>query len=58
MDERDRRALERLCERLPEILPTRPACLTHGDFLAHNILAAENGQPMFVDPEWPWSAQS
>ena len=50
LDERDRRALERLCERLPEILPTRPACLTHGDFWAHNILATENGQPMFIDP--------
>jgi fructosamine kinase len=30
----DRAALERLCHRLPELLPDRPACLTHGDLWA------------------------
>ncbi|WP_055589920.1 fructosamine kinase family protein [Streptacidiphilus griseoplanus] len=50
LDERDRRALERLCERLPELLPSRPACLTHGDLWAHNILATEDGQPALIDP--------
>ncbi|WP_445528826.1 fructosamine kinase family protein [Streptomyces cyslabdanicus] len=50
LDERDRRALERLCERLPELLPARPACLTHGDLWAHNILATRDGQPALIDP--------
>ncbi|WP_377273333.1 fructosamine kinase family protein [Peterkaempfera sp. SMS 1(5)a] len=50
LDERDRRALERLCERLPELLPSRPACLTHGDLWAHNILATRDGQPALIDP--------
>jgi len=31
LDAGDRAALERLCDRLPELLPERPACLTHGD---------------------------
>jgi fructosamine-3-kinase len=50
LDEQDRRALERLCERLPEILPPRPACLTHGDLWAHNVLATDDGQPALIDP--------
>ncbi|MFJ6215566.1 fructosamine kinase family protein [Streptomyces sp. NPDC092296] len=50
LDEGDRRALERLCERLPELLPSRPACLTHGDLWAHNILATPDGQPALIDP--------
>jgi fructosamine-3-kinase len=50
LDERDRRALERLCERLPDLLPPRPPCLTHGDLWAHNILATEDGRPALIDP--------
>jgi Fructosamine-3-kinase len=43
-------ALEHLCERLPEILPDRPACLTHGDLWAQNVLADDAGVPALVDP--------
>jgi len=50
LDERDRRALERLCERLPDLLPPRPACLTHGDLWAQNILATSGGLPAVIDP--------
>lgn len=50
LDERDRRALERLCERLPDLLPPRPACLTHGDLWMHNVLATEDGRPALIDP--------
>jgi len=50
LDEHDRRALERLCERVPDLLPTRPACLTHGDVWTHNILATDDGRPAFIDP--------
>ncbi|HEU4328732.1 MAG TPA: fructosamine kinase family protein [Roseiflexaceae bacterium] len=46
----DRRALERLCDRLPELLPVQPACLTHGDFWVQNILATADGQPAVIDP--------
>lgn len=50
LDEHDRQALERLCERLPELLPPRPACLTHGDLWAQNFLATEDGRPALIDP--------
>lgn len=50
LDDADRRALELLCERLPELLPARPPCLTHGDCWAHNVLATDDGHPAFIDP--------
>jgi fructosamine-3-kinase len=50
LDAADRAALERLCHRLPELLPHRPACLTHGDFWASNVLATPDGRPALIDP--------
>src|SRR5690606_4776907 len=50
LDAADRAALERLCYRLPELLPDRPACLTHGDLWAQNILASADGRPALIDP--------
>lgn len=46
----DRVALERLCARLPELLPVRPACLTHGDLWTQNVLATPDGRPALIDP--------
>ncbi|MFI0939698.1 fructosamine kinase family protein [Streptomyces sp. NPDC021020] len=50
LDAGDRAALERLCERLPELLPGGPACLTHGDLWAQNVMAAPDGSPALIDP--------
>ncbi|WP_182111610.1 MULTISPECIES: fructosamine kinase family protein [unclassified Actinotalea] len=50
LDEADRSALERLCARLPELLPDRPACLTHGDLWTQNVLATPGGAPALIDP--------
>ncbi|MEU8157431.1 fructosamine kinase family protein [Micromonospora sp. NPDC048986] len=50
LDAEDRSALERLCDRLPDLLPERPACLTHGDLWAQNILATADGEPALIDP--------
>jgi len=50
LDAGDRAALERLCHRLPELLPDRPACLTHGDLWAQNVLSTPDGQPVLIDP--------
>ena len=50
LDAADRAALERLCDRLPELLPDRPACLTHGDLWAQNVLATPDGRPALIDP--------
>ena len=46
----DRRALRRLCSRLPEILPVSPPVLTHGDLWTGNVLATADGVPALVDP--------
>lgn len=50
LDAEDRVALERLCHRLPELLPDRPACLTHGDLWTQNLLATPDGRPALIDP--------
>jgi fructosamine-3-kinase len=50
LDPADRAALERLCHRLPELLPERPACLVHGDLWAQNVLATPDGRPALIDP--------
>jgi fructosamine-3-kinase len=50
LDAGDRAALERLCRRLPELLPDRPACLTHGDLWAQNLMATPDGRPAVIDP--------
>jgi fructosamine-3-kinase len=50
LDADDRRALERLCSRLPELLPAKPACLVHGDLWMQNVLATHAGRPALIDP--------
>jgi fructosamine-3-kinase len=50
LDPADRAALHRLCDRLPELLPERPACLTHGDLWAQNVLATDDGRAALIDP--------
>lgn len=50
LDAADRAALERLCDRLPELLPVRPPCLTHGDLWAQNVMATHDGRPALIDP--------
>jgi len=53
LDPADRRALERMCARLPELVPAYRPCLTHGDLWQGNVL----GGPAAVDPAvchtWP-----
>ncbi|MDC7122193.1 fructosamine kinase family protein [Cellulomonas fimi] len=49
-DEQDRRALEHLCDRLTELLPPAPPCLTHGDFWSSNVIATPDGAPALIDP--------
>ncbi|MGO3815315.1 MAG: fructosamine kinase family protein, partial [Cellulosimicrobium funkei] len=43
--------------RLPEVLPGGPACLTHGDLWASNVMATADGRPALIDPAvsytWP-----
>jgi fructosamine-3-kinase len=46
----DRRALERLCARLTEVIPAMPAVLTHGDLWAANLLSQPGGRITVIDP--------
>lgn len=46
----DRRALQRLCDRLPDIVPAMAPVLTHGDLWSGNLLATANGLPVLADP--------
>ena len=46
----DARALERLCDRLPELLPEKPPVLTHGDLWMQNVMATAAGAPALIDP--------
>ena len=56
-DRAERRAVERLCAALPELIPPHPASLTHGDLWLGNILSDESGRPALIDPAvsytWP-----
>jgi fructosamine-3-kinase len=49
LDARDRRALERLCDWLPKLIPAMPAVLTHGDLWAGNLLSSD-GRIAVIDP--------
>ncbi|SEO48695.1 fructosamine kinase family protein [Actinacidiphila rubida] len=56
-DRDDRRALERLCASLPDLVPAQRPCLTHGDLWQENVVATGDGAPVLVDPAvsytWP-----
>ncbi|MEV4173938.1 fructosamine kinase family protein [Nonomuraea sp. NPDC049709] len=55
LDREERRALERLCAALPELLPPAPPVLTHGDLWLENILSARAGGPALIDPAVSYS---
>jgi fructosamine-3-kinase len=56
-DRDERRAVERLCTVLPELIPAHPAALTHGVLWIGNVLADASGDPALIDPAvsrtWP-----
>ncbi|HVV23386.1 MAG TPA: fructosamine kinase family protein [Pseudonocardiaceae bacterium] len=55
LDASDRAGLERVCARLPQLVPPAPPCLTHGDLARSNILA-DGRRPAWIDPavSWMW----
>jgi len=57
LDASDRAGLERLCARLPVLVPASPAVLTHGDLWRGNMVADPAERPVFIDPavSWTWA---
>lgn len=53
LDADDRAGLERLCDRLPALVPPAPPSLTHGDLARSNILA-DGDRPALIDPSVSW----
>ncbi|TNE79146.1 MAG: hypothetical protein EP334_04360, partial [Gammaproteobacteria bacterium] len=50
LSSRDIRAIEQLCNRLPDLIPRQPPSLIHGDLWRGNQLCDENDNPVLIDP--------
>ncbi|MBD3943600.1 fructosamine kinase family protein [Microbacterium sp. NEAU-LLC] len=50
LDGSDRSGIERLCGRLPTLIPDTGARLTHGDLWRNNVVADRAGRPAVIDP--------
>lgn len=57
LEKADLAALERLCQRLPELIPEQPPSLIHGDLWSGNVLFDTAGEPVLIDPavSWCWA---
>lgn len=57
LERSDTRALERLCDRLPELIPTQLPALLHGDLWSGNVHCGPQGRAYLIDPAayygWP-----
>ncbi|WP_347331382.1 fructosamine kinase family protein [Marinimicrobium locisalis] len=57
LDSHELDALERLCTRLPTLIPDQSPSLIHGDLWGGNIHGDEQGHPVLIDPatHWGWA---
>ncbi|WP_157960381.1 fructosamine kinase family protein [Marinimicrobium alkaliphilum] len=57
LSEAEVEAIERLCERLPSLIPVQPPSLIHGDLWVGNIHSDPDGNPVLIDPaaHWGWA---
>ena len=46
----DLRAIEKIVDHLPELIPAQPASLLHGDLWSGNALSDARGAPAIIDP--------
>ena len=49
IDANDRRALDRICDRLADLIPPAPPALVHGDLWTANLHACANGELTLID---------
>ncbi|MFM2090191.1 MAG: hypothetical protein RLZZ127_680 [Planctomycetota bacterium] len=42
--------IERIADRLHDLIPAQPACLNHGDLWSGNRLIGPRGEPVLIDP--------
>lgn len=53
----DLQRLERLCGKLPSLVPDQSPALIHGDLWSGNVMADRHGRPVLIDPAvhfgWP-----
>jgi fructosamine-3-kinase len=47
--------IERICHRLPELVPPSYPALTHGDLWHGNVVCDARGRPALIDPAVSWS---
>ena len=50
LDRAELRKVERLGDRLPELVPYQPASLLHGDLWSGNVISDQEGRPAIIDP--------
>jgi fructosamine-3-kinase len=50
LDSGEMTGLERVIDRLPELVPKQPPSLIHGDLWSGNFLCNRNGEPVLIDP--------
>ncbi len=50
LDAPDIRRLERICERMPDLVPPQSPALIHGDLWRGNALCGPRGEPALIDP--------
>ncbi len=46
----DMQGIESVCRRLPDLVPSQPASLLHGDLWAGNLMTGAQGEPVLIDP--------
>lgn len=50
LEKRDREQIEKLINKLPELIPQQPASLIHGDLWSGNAVTDRDGNPAMIDP--------